>query len=95
VAHLGEAAVNWCRVMAPCVQVDNVTSASSPVLGNLVDTPMFGDASPPNSFESPRSQSPVQLYDMAGISVDAESQPSQELINSLDKGCHHGILTRI
>jgi hypothetical protein len=28
VAHLGEAAVNWCGVMAPCVQVENAASDS-------------------------------------------------------------------
>ena len=63
-----------------------VTPGNSQVGAEVSTT--FGDASPSNSFESLKDQSPGQLYNMVGISVDAESQPSREVINNLDKGGH-------
>jgi hypothetical protein len=56
------------------------------VPANPVDTPIFGDASPSDSFESLKSQSLGLPYNMAGISANAESQPTQELVNDLDMG---------
>ena len=58
---------------------------------------------PRSSFSAPRScfdlvvgslsqdfpsQNPGQLYNMVKIAAEAESEPSQESINNLDKGSH-------
>ena len=47
VAHLGEAAANWCGVMAPCVQAENVASDSEEPISDSMQHCEFDIFIPP------------------------------------------------